>query len=194
MGAMRFGRARVAACVGGQYTSSDTGLIYLRARVYDPATAQFLSVDPMAAITRALYTYTNDNPLNYVDPSGRAVQICVGGTVSAFGFTLEANACYVNTPGGEALALSGGAARGPGLGANVHAGAGGSNAQTPGEYGGPFVNADGSAQAGFGGYAGGFVGPGGSCNVAVVGGTAGVSAGVGAEVGGGASYTEVIPF
>jgi hypothetical protein len=24
----------------GQYTSSDTGLIYLRARVYDPATAQ----------------------------------------------------------------------------------------------------------------------------------------------------------
>jgi uncharacterized protein RhaS with RHS repeats len=26
----------------GQYTSSDTGLIYMRARVYDPATAQFL--------------------------------------------------------------------------------------------------------------------------------------------------------
>ncbi len=25
----------------GQYTSSDTGLIYLRARVYDPGTAQF---------------------------------------------------------------------------------------------------------------------------------------------------------
>jgi RHS repeat-associated protein len=30
----------------GQYTSIDTGLIYLRARNYDPLTAQFLTVDP----------------------------------------------------------------------------------------------------------------------------------------------------
>jgi RHS repeat-associated protein len=37
----------------GQYTSSDTGLIYLRAREYDPATAQFLSVDPLVWLTRA---------------------------------------------------------------------------------------------------------------------------------------------
>ena len=53
-----------------QYTSSDTGLIYLRAREYDPATGQFLSVDPLAPITEAPYTYTADNPLNGVDPSG----------------------------------------------------------------------------------------------------------------------------
>jgi RHS repeat-associated protein len=178
----------------GQYTSSDTGLIYMRARVYDPATAQFLSVDPLRAITRAPYNYVKDNPLNLVDPSGLAWQVCVGGTVSFGFFTVEGNACYVNTPGGEGLALSGGVARGPGLAANVHAGVGGSNAQTPGEYGGPFATAGGSAQAGFGGYASGFVGPGGPCNVVVAGGTAGVSAGVGAEVGGGASYTEVIPF
>jgi RHS repeat-associated protein len=178
----------------GQYTSSDTGLIYMRARVYDPATAQFLSVDPLRAITRALYTYVKDNPLNFVDPSGLAWQVCVGGTVTFGFFTVEANACYVNTPGGEGLALSAGAAGGPGFAANVHAGVGGSNAQTPGEYGGPFATAGGSAQAGVGGYASGFVGPGGRCNVVVAGGTAGVSAGVGAEVGGGASYTEVIPF
>jgi RHS repeat-associated protein len=37
----------------GQYTSTDIGLIYIRNRVYDPTTAQFLSVDP-AAHTRAL--------------------------------------------------------------------------------------------------------------------------------------------
>jgi RHS repeat-associated protein len=178
----------------GQYTSSDTGLIYLRARVYDPATAQFLTVDPLAAITRAPYIYTNDNPLNYFDPSGRAVQIYVGGTVSAFGFTLEANACYVNTPGGEGVALSGGVARGPGLGANVHAGAGDSNAQTPGEYSGPFATLGGSAQAGLGGYASGFAGKGGGCKAVVVGGTAGITAGVGDEGGLGVSYTEVIPF
>jgi RHS repeat-associated protein len=54
----------------GQYTSSDTGLIYLRARVYDPATAQFLSVDPIAAISRAPYNYTYDNPVNTIDPEG----------------------------------------------------------------------------------------------------------------------------
>jgi RHS repeat-associated protein len=54
----------------GQYTSSDTGLIYLRARVYDPATAQFLSVDPMVGLTRALYNYAGDNPLNHGDASG----------------------------------------------------------------------------------------------------------------------------
>lgn len=54
----------------GQYTSSDTGLIYMRARVYDPATAQFLTVDPMLGITGAPYNYANDNPLNHGDASG----------------------------------------------------------------------------------------------------------------------------
>jgi RHS repeat-associated protein len=57
-----------------QYTSSDTGLIYMRARVYDPATAQFLTVDPLAQFTRALYTYAQDNPLNRADLTG----LCTG--------------------------------------------------------------------------------------------------------------------
>jgi len=54
-----------------QYTSSDTGLIYMRARVYDPATAQFVTVDPEVGTTRAPYNYAGDNPLNTGDPSGR---------------------------------------------------------------------------------------------------------------------------
>ena len=54
----------------GQYTSSDTGLIYLRARGYDPATAQFLSVDPKAEETNAVYGYAADNPLTNRDPTG----------------------------------------------------------------------------------------------------------------------------
>jgi RHS repeat-associated protein len=54
----------------GQYTSSDTGLIYLRARVYDPTTAQFLSSDPLKAITGEPYAYAGDNPLNASDPTG----------------------------------------------------------------------------------------------------------------------------
>jgi RHS repeat-associated protein len=54
----------------GQYTSADTGLIYLRSRTYDPATAQFLSTDPIVAITRAPYGYASQNPVNVDDPSG----------------------------------------------------------------------------------------------------------------------------
>ena len=54
----------------GQYTSTDTKLIYMRARVYDPATAQFLTVDPMVRITGAPYNYARDSPLNRGDASG----------------------------------------------------------------------------------------------------------------------------
>lgn len=50
-----------------QYTSPDTGLVYLRNRVYDPATAQFLTVDPAVAITREPYAYGGDNPVNRFD-------------------------------------------------------------------------------------------------------------------------------
>jgi RHS repeat-associated protein len=59
----------------GQYTSSDTGLIYLRARVYDPSTAQFLTVDPLLATTRAPYTYATDNPLTKTDPTGQMADL-----------------------------------------------------------------------------------------------------------------------
>jgi RHS repeat-associated protein len=54
----------------GQYTSTDTGLIYLRARSYDPTTAQFLTIDPALETTGEPYDYTKDNPLNHADPTG----------------------------------------------------------------------------------------------------------------------------
>jgi RHS repeat-associated protein len=57
-----------------QYTSSDTGLIYMRARVYDPATAQFLTVDPASSVTREPYGYTGDDPLNDADRSGLGLE------------------------------------------------------------------------------------------------------------------------
>ena len=56
----------------GQYTDTETGLIYLRARYYDPATAQFLTRDPLEILTGEPYSYAADNPLNMADPSGLA--------------------------------------------------------------------------------------------------------------------------
>jgi RHS repeat-associated protein len=65
-----------------QYTSTDTGLIYMRARVYDPATAQFLTRDPWVAITGEPYSYVADNPLTFADPTGRCSVWCVVGIVA----------------------------------------------------------------------------------------------------------------
>jgi len=53
----------------GQYTDP-SGLVWLRARYYDPTTAQFITRDPLSAMTRQPYVYAGDNPLNNVDPSG----------------------------------------------------------------------------------------------------------------------------
>ncbi len=61
----------------GQYTDDETGLQYLRARYYDPASGQFLTRDPINSITRSPYGYVDGNPLNLVDPRGLAP--CVGG-------------------------------------------------------------------------------------------------------------------
>jgi RHS repeat-associated protein len=55
---------------GGQYTDAESGLIYLRARYYDPGTGQFLTRDPAVAVTGAPYGYVGDSPLNGADPSG----------------------------------------------------------------------------------------------------------------------------
>jgi RHS repeat-associated protein len=62
----------------GQYTDSQSGLQYLRARVYDPATGQFLTRDPIEALTGQPYAYALDNPTNGSDPSGRVVGEGVG--------------------------------------------------------------------------------------------------------------------
>jgi RHS repeat-associated protein len=179
----------------GQYTSSDTGLIYLRARTYDPATAQFLSVDPLVAQTGEPYSYASDNPLNFDDPEGLAAQYCAGGAVSLGIVTLNLEGCYIETPNGGGLTGTLGATVGPGLGANIHYGEGTSNACYPGEYGGPFGQGGGSAEFGSGGYVNGFTNwP--SHSRRVKGKTTGETIGLGAETGVGVSETGVLslPF
>jgi RHS repeat-associated protein len=56
----------------GSYTDPETGLQYLRARYYDPDTAQFLSRDPLVGFTGDPYGYAGGTPLNAIDPTGLA--------------------------------------------------------------------------------------------------------------------------
>ena len=69
-----------------QYTSeqwdADAGLLYLRARWYDPATGRFLTRDSfpgLAALpqTQHPYVYVGNNPVNLTDPGGEVAPIIV---------------------------------------------------------------------------------------------------------------------
>lgn len=64
------GAATSALGFAGQYTLGQSGLIFLRARYYDPGTAQFLNLDPAVEVTREPYAYAGNNPLRFKDPTG----------------------------------------------------------------------------------------------------------------------------
>ena len=101
-----------------QYTSSDTGLVYMRARVYDPATAQFLTVDPLDAISGQPYSYAGDSPLTYGDSLGLLWTPLAGGAAgadAACGATFEVPGVDIGTCGAAGIA-SGAAALGAAVG------------------------------------------------------------------------------
>jgi RHS repeat-associated protein len=192
-----------------QYTSSDTGLIYLRNRVYDPATAQFLTIDPLdegsstlahatgeqyvAAALRSAsgsgpYVYANDNPLKNYDPTGLfTVGICVHGEVN-FILHIGASGCVQGSSSGEVggtVVGSVGVAQGAGVGATV--GPQVSNAEHISELSGPFANAGGQLGVGPDVSLEAFGAPG-QCGPIVGGGvSAGAGLGVSRWIGG--SYT-----
>ncbi|HEX8767507.1 MAG TPA: RHS repeat-associated core domain-containing protein, partial [Jatrophihabitans sp.] len=64
------GTADTALRWAGQYTDPESGLVYLRARYYDPATGQFITRDPLEERTQAPYSYVDDSPLNGLDLTG----------------------------------------------------------------------------------------------------------------------------
>ncbi len=83
----------------GQLTDGESGLVDLRARLYDPATGQFLSRDSYAGsasnpLSLNLYTYGANDPTRLTDPSGH------NPIASAFDWLVAAG-CAV---GGPALA------------------------------------------------------------------------------------------
>jgi RHS repeat-associated protein len=55
----------------GQYFDAETGLMYNRARYYDPSTGRFPQPDPSGLYGGiGLYVYGMNNPLTYTDPTG----------------------------------------------------------------------------------------------------------------------------
>jgi RHS repeat-associated protein len=72
---------------GGSITDPGTGWQYLRARYNDPATDQFLTLDPALGSTGQPYSYANDDPVNVTDPNGLCGWVdnspCLGGGVWA---------------------------------------------------------------------------------------------------------------
>ena len=62
----------------GEYSHALTGLQYLRARYYQASAGSFISKDSYAGNIRNIlsanrYTYGENNPLGYADPSGHSV-------------------------------------------------------------------------------------------------------------------------
>ena len=59
----------------GEFLDSETGLYYLRARYYNPYTGRFISEDSYWGedsnpLSLNRYTYTHNDPIQYVDPTG----------------------------------------------------------------------------------------------------------------------------
>ncbi|WP_421735119.1 RHS repeat-associated core domain-containing protein [Cellulomonas sp.] len=80
-------------------------VVHLRARYYDPSTAQFLTIDPLYARTLSRYGYVSGNPLNGTDPSGLcSFWACVGIGAVVGAAVIGGLACIVAEPCGLVLA------------------------------------------------------------------------------------------
>ncbi len=82
----------------GQEEDRETGLVYFRARFYDPRWGRFLTQDSVLGDIADLpslhrYGYARGNPLVFIDPTGREAEGTVGEWVK-----------FALTTGGEALA------------------------------------------------------------------------------------------
>jgi RHS repeat-associated protein len=81
------GSARTRYAYSGRERDPDTGLLYYRARFYDPLVARFISEDPIGFVGGInLYAYVSNNPIALRDPLGFCPCTC----------TLEVRASRIN--------------------------------------------------------------------------------------------------
>ena len=117
----------------GEQYDPDLGLYYLRARYFNPLTGRFLTTDPAAGRTPNpasfhKYAYANGDPVNWIDPSGRAGLLTfdpanAGGYLAfspgtlMFSTDLKYRSCVATWAmwGGVGGAVAGGAAGGVGV-------------------------------------------------------------------------------
>lgn len=78
----------------GEQVDPEAGLVFLRARYYDPEIGRFISRDWFAGFERRTtsinrYSYAENNPIKYIDPRGEyalwddAAAIALGATKGA---------------------------------------------------------------------------------------------------------------
>jgi RHS repeat-associated protein len=91
---------------GGEYTDQETGYQYLRARYYDPTTGQFLTRDPLVAVTGQAYAYADDDPANNADPTGLDF-LGIGHAVSSVAGWAYDNAGTITMVAGAAALIPG---------------------------------------------------------------------------------------
>ena len=78
-GNLAFGTPTSPFGYAGQYTDPSTGFSNMRARWYEPQTANFTTRDRAFAATDTAYTYAGDDPVNRGDPTGTyTLGICGG--------------------------------------------------------------------------------------------------------------------
>jgi len=89
----------------GEEYDADTGLLYLRARYYDPYLGRFISADFYLGrlaepVTQNRYIYVFNNPLRWVDPTGLDVTITInrtGSTPNSISGTIDVTSTVTNT-------------------------------------------------------------------------------------------------
>jgi len=69
----------ISSAIGNRYMftgrewDSESEIYYYRARMYDPALGRFLQRDPLGYVDSLnLYSYTRNNPVNWLDPTGES--------------------------------------------------------------------------------------------------------------------------
>ncbi len=88
----------------GEKNDDPTGLVYLRARQYDPEIGRFVSADPLLGQlhwpqTLNRYAYVANNPLRYTDPTGEGINLLAAGIGAAIGAVAGYGICVWQTGG-----------------------------------------------------------------------------------------------